>query len=45
MPGQAPFHTDVFLTSVKRGRTLPIDWRYQEWLQQFEVMGGIVMRF
>lgn len=32
---QPPFHTDVFLTSVERGRTLPIDWRYQEWLQQF----------
>jgi multiple sugar transport system substrate-binding protein len=32
---QPPFHTDVFLESVKRGRTLPIDWRYQEWIQQF----------
>lgn len=30
-----PYHTDVFLTSVERGHTLPIDWRYQEWLQQF----------
>jgi multiple sugar transport system substrate-binding protein len=30
-----PYHTDVFLTSVKRGRTLPIDWRYQEWSQVF----------
>ncbi|MBC8134533.1 MAG: sugar ABC transporter substrate-binding protein [Fibrella sp.] len=32
---QAPFHTDVFLESVRRGRTLPIDWRYQEWTQEF----------
>lgn len=32
---QAPFHTDVFLESVRRGRTLPIDWRYQEWSQEF----------
>ncbi|MDH7568960.1 MAG: sugar ABC transporter substrate-binding protein [Armatimonadota bacterium] len=30
-----PFHTDVFLESVRRGRTLPIDWRYQEWVQMF----------
>jgi multiple sugar transport system substrate-binding protein len=30
-----PFHTDVFLDSVRRGRTLPIDWRYQEWLQEY----------
>lgn len=32
---QPPFHTDVFLESIRRGRTLPIDRRYQEWLQQF----------
>ncbi len=32
---QAPFNTDVFLDSVRRGRTLPIDWRYQEWSQEF----------
>jgi multiple sugar transport system substrate-binding protein len=31
---QPPFHTDVFLASVRRGRTLPIDARYQEWVQQ-----------
>jgi len=30
-----PFHTDVFLEAVRRGRTLPIDWRYQEWSQVF----------
>lgn len=30
-----PYHTDVFLESVKRGRILPIDWRYQEWVQEF----------
>jgi multiple sugar transport system substrate-binding protein len=32
---QPPFHTDVFLETVRRGRTLPIDHRYQEWVQQF----------
>jgi hypothetical protein len=32
---EAPFQTDVFLESVRRGRTLPIDARYQEWSQQF----------
>lgn len=30
-----PFHTDVFLETVRRGRTLPIDARYQEWSQQY----------
>lgn len=30
-----PFHNDVFLETVKRGRTLPIDARYQEWSQVF----------
>ncbi len=30
-----PYQTDVFLESVQRGRTLPIDWRYQEWAQEF----------
>ena len=30
-----PYHTDVFLESVQRGRILPIDWRYQEWVQEF----------
>lgn len=30
-----PFHTDVFLESVRRGHTLPIDRRYQEWQQVF----------
>jgi multiple sugar transport system substrate-binding protein len=30
-----PHHTDVFLTSIQRGRTLPIDGRYQEWSQAF----------
>ncbi len=32
---QPPYHTDVFLVSVRRGRTLPIDGRYQEWVQAF----------
>ncbi len=32
---QPPFHTDVFLESIRRGRTLPIDYRYQEWSQVF----------
>ena len=32
---QPPYHTDVFLESLRRGRTLPIDWRYQEWSQEF----------
>ena len=32
---QPPYHTDVFLESVRRGRPLPIDWRYQEWSQVF----------
>ena len=30
-----PFHTDVFLDTVRRGRTLPIDARYQEWSREF----------
>lgn len=30
-----PFHTDIFLEAVERGRTLPIDWRYQEWSQVY----------
>ncbi|HEX2999545.1 MAG TPA: sugar ABC transporter substrate-binding protein, partial [Armatimonadota bacterium] len=30
-----PYHTDVFLTSIYRGRALPIDRRYQEWSQEF----------
>jgi len=32
---QPPYHTDIFLESIERGRTLPIDWRYQEWSQAF----------
>ncbi|GAB4460409.1 MAG: hypothetical protein OHK0029_24360 [Armatimonadaceae bacterium] len=32
---QPPFHTDIFIESVRRGRTLPIDWRYQEWSVAF----------
>lgn len=32
---QPPYHTDVFLEAVKNGKTLPIDWRYQEWSQVF----------
>lgn len=30
-----PFHTDIFLDAVRRGRTLPIDARYQEWVQEY----------
>jgi len=30
-----PFHTDIFIESTRRGRTLPIDWRYQEWVVAF----------
>ncbi len=30
-----PFHTDVFLETVRRGRILPIDARYQEWSREF----------
>jgi multiple sugar transport system substrate-binding protein len=30
-----PFQTDVFLETVKRGRTLPINHRYQEWTQEY----------
>jgi multiple sugar transport system substrate-binding protein len=30
-----PFQTDVFLDAVKRGKTLPINWRYQEWVQEY----------
>jgi multiple sugar transport system substrate-binding protein len=32
---EPPYHTDVFLETVRRGRTLPIDWRYQEWSQVY----------
>jgi len=32
---QPPYHTDVFLDLVRRGRTLPIDWRYREWSQVY----------
>lgn len=32
---EPPYHVDVFLESVRRGRTLPIDWRYQEWSQVY----------
>jgi multiple sugar transport system substrate-binding protein len=32
---QPPYHTDVFLESVRRGRRLPIDWRYQEWVHMY----------
>jgi multiple sugar transport system substrate-binding protein len=32
---EPPFHTDVFLESIRRGRTLPIDARYQEWSQEY----------
>lgn len=32
---QPPYQTDVFLESVRRGRTLPIDRRYQEWSTMF----------
>ncbi len=30
-----PFQTDVYIDSVQRGKTLPIDWRYQEWSVAF----------
>ena len=32
---QPPYHTDSFLESLRRGKTLPIDRRYQEWSQSF----------
>lgn len=37
-----PFQTEVFLESVKRGRILPINWRYQEWVQVYNsAMDGL----
>ena len=27
-----PFHTNVFLEATARGKTLPINWRYNEWV-------------
>ena len=30
-----PFHTDIFLETVRRGHILPIDWRYLEWSNVF----------
>lgn len=30
-----PYQTDVFLETIRRGRILPIDWRYQEWSMHF----------
>lgn len=48
---EAPRHTDVFLETVKRGRILPIDARYQEWSQEFSTatdalfnVGGITVQ-
>jgi multiple sugar transport system substrate-binding protein len=32
---QPPFQIDVFLDAVRRGKTLPINWRYQEWQQEY----------
>ncbi len=32
---QPPFQTEVFLETSERGRVFPIDWRYQEWVEQF----------
>lgn len=32
---QAPYQTEVFPETIERGRILPIDWRYQEWVTHF----------
>lgn len=32
---QPPIQAEVFLETIRRGRALPIDWRYQEWSQHF----------
>jgi len=39
---EPPFHTDVFLDLVHRGRTLPIDARYNEWVSEYNgAMDGL----
>lgn len=38
----APHQTDVFLDSVRKGRTLPIDWRYQEWSQEYNAATDVL---